>query len=106
EAAAPTELQHARLTEEAATADEHHQYAPNPAASLVPQESDRAYFPIVLMTIVGLFVAAIAVGLLSRAMGFRDPGVVAGEQDHAEAHHGHHGHDDHHSHASARDAHG
>jgi hypothetical protein len=64
------------------------------AEALQPKAHDRAYYPTVLKIIIGLFAAAVVIGIIARAMGYQDPGVVATEEDQAEAHHD--DHDDHH----------
>ena len=48
---------------------------------------DQPWYPMVLMAIGGLFVAAIVVGVGAKKMGKDEPGKIASDHDAAHAHH-------------------
>jgi hypothetical protein len=69
------------------------------AETLVPSGAAMGWYGPMLYGVLGLFAAAIVVGVARDAGGMKDPGIAAGEYDQAHAHHDDHadshGHDDH-----------
>lgn len=88
----------AESSENAPTGEEHN-YAQ--AENLVPKSDAMGWYAPMLYSVLGLFVAAIVVGVARDAAGMKDPGIAAGEYDQAHAHHDDHGDDSH-----GHDAHG